>query len=89
MNGGPVFLAIQVDYYAKMWVNGDLVADIDGGHGSPKGYIYVPVTLEPGENQVFVKVAAGSKGHKFALAVSEVDSSVGTSGFMSDLNEGK
>ncbi|MGE9290304.1 MAG: GDSL-type esterase/lipase family protein [Puniceicoccales bacterium] len=88
--GGPVLLAVQVDYFAKIWINGELVANIDAGHGSPSSFVYVPAILNPGENQLTVKVGAGSQGHWVALALTEIDPSVEVSTFMKgrDMNEG-
>ena len=85
--GGPVLLAIQVDYYAKLWINGRQVADIDGGHGSPKKFVYAPVVLNRGENLVEAKVAAGSKGHRLALFAYAIDRAPDVSEFMNGLNE--
>lgn len=82
---GPALLGVQVDYFAKLWLNGDLVSTIDSGHGSPQGYVYVPVTLLAGSNTIEVKVGAGSGGHKFALALATLDAPENP--FMSTTNE--
>ncbi len=82
---GAALLGVQVDYFAKVWINCVLVADIDSGHGSPKGYVYLPVALKSGINSVLVKVAAGSEGHKMGLVLASLDGP--TEAFMSTANE--
>jgi acetyl esterase/lipase/lysophospholipase L1-like esterase len=64
-----VMLALRVDYFAKVWLNGVLLQPIDFLHGSPKEYAYVPATLQAGRNELMIKVAAGSGGHSLQLSI--------------------
>ncbi|MGE9296059.1 MAG: hypothetical protein ACQKBV_07230 [Puniceicoccales bacterium] len=57
--GGAVFREVQVDYYAKVWLIGELISVIDSGHGNPMDCVYVPAILKAGSNKLVVKVTAG------------------------------
>jgi beta-galactosidase len=63
---GSAILRLGVDYWMKVWVNGDLVYRMDQGHGAPQANRHlVKIVLRPGDNVLTVKVLAGSKGFGF------------------------
>ena len=66
--GGDAILSVTVDYYAKLWINGERVLVFDGPHPRP---FFMPVKLKPGVNDFFLKTAAGSAGHSFELSVAK------------------
>lgn len=66
---GRYFLRFTVDYYAKVWINGQLVRTIDAGHGPVQSPLLIPVDLRPGRNQVLLKIQAGNGGNAFSFAV--------------------
>ncbi|WPJ96689.1 alpha/beta hydrolase [Coraliomargarita algicola] len=68
-----VLLGVQVDYFAKVWLNGELISVIDYGHGNPKSFVYVPTALKAGQNIIEIKVAAGAGGHNLSLAMAPLD----------------
>lgn len=61
--GGERLMTLQVDYFAKVWVNGELVKLVDGPHGGANERMYIPVTLKPGPNRFFLKIHSGSAGN--------------------------
>lgn len=67
--GGDAILSVTIDYYAKLWINGERVLVFDGPHSRP---YFMPVKLKPGVNDFFLKTAAGSAGHSFELSVAKV-----------------
>jgi lysophospholipase L1-like esterase len=64
-----VLLALRVDYFAKIWLNGELLATIDTGHGNPREFYFTPAYLNAGQNDFMIKVAAGSAGHSLELSL--------------------
>jgi beta-galactosidase len=69
---GDVTLRLGVDYFMKVWVNGQLVCDISQGHGSPKPNRHIiKVQMNKGENVITLKVWPGSKGFGFWANMSE------------------
>lgn len=62
---GTAFLGLSVDYFAKVWVNGELVSTLSGGHSANAPQL-IPITLQKGSNTVLVKIGAGSAGHNFS-----------------------
>jgi hypothetical protein len=68
---GPALLALRIDYFGKLWVNGELVRTIAGGHGHPNTPMLIPVRLRAGQNALLLKVHSGSRGNRFSLFVSE------------------
>lgn len=67
-DAGVAFLALSIDYFAKVWVNGELVTTISGGHSANAPQL-IPVTFRKGVNSVLVKIGAGSNGHAFSAAL--------------------
>jgi lysophospholipase L1-like esterase len=65
--GGKAQFALRVDYWAKVWINGKLVLTVDKGHGAPHSPIYFEAELKKGQNDILVKVHAGSLGNGFSL----------------------
>lgn len=68
---GKALLRFSVDYFAKIWINGELVATFDHSHGGSVAPNLIPVYLRQGANTIVVKTAAGSRGHNFSLAISK------------------
>ncbi len=67
-----VRLLYGMDYWMKIWINGELVKDVEPHGGAPfKGQFQVDVPLKPGANELFVKIASGSLGNGFWMAVSD------------------
>ena len=69
--GGPRMLALKLDYFAKVWLNGKLIRTIADGHGNTQDPVYLPVVLQPGPNELLIKLHSGSRGNQFSLAVEE------------------
>ena len=67
-----VRLLYGMDYWMKIWVNGELVKNLETHGGAPfKGQFQVDVPLKAGANELLVKVASGSLGNGFWMAVSD------------------
>lgn len=67
-----VRLRYGMDYWMKIWVNGELVKDVEPHSGHPfKGQFHVDVPLKAGVNELLVKLAAGSLGSRFWMEVSD------------------
>ena len=66
---GSACLALRVDYFAKVWVNGALVRTVAEGHGHPNTPILIPVELKAGDNTILVKIHSGSRGNRFSLFI--------------------
>jgi beta-galactosidase len=67
-----VRLTYGVDYWAKIWMNGQLVQDFGPHGGAPfKGQFSVDVDLQPGWNELLMKVASGSGGNGLWMAISD------------------
>ncbi len=64
-----VILGLAADYFAKLWVNGDLLATFDSAHGHTHAPLFLPVVLKAGKNQVLVKLGSGTMGFGFSLSV--------------------
>ncbi len=65
-------LVYGMDYWAKFWLNGDVVKDYAAHGGAPfKGQFTFDVNLRPGWNELLLKVVSGSLGNGFWLAVSD------------------
>jgi lysophospholipase L1-like esterase len=64
--GGAAVVSLDVDYYVQLWLNGERVLVLDGPHPRPK---FFQVTLHAGDNEIFLKTAAGSAGHNFQLRI--------------------
>ncbi len=56
-------LVLRVDYYARLWVNGELAGELDGMHGAVRDPNFLPVKLRAGKNRFLLKTASGSAGH--------------------------
>ena len=65
-----VRLVFGMDYWIKIWVNGQVVLGCLHPEGAPsKGQFQVEVPFIQGVNEIVVKVAAGSTGNGFWMAV--------------------
>lgn len=59
-------LRLGLEYFAKVWVNGQLVYQVDSGHGAPRANRFaLNVPLKAGANVLALKIAAGAKGCGF------------------------
>lgn len=66
--GGAAIFSVDVDYYAQIWLNGELILTMDGPHPRPK---FLSAKLRPGTNSLIGKVGAGSDGFSIQLKVAE------------------
>lgn len=65
-------LRFGMDYWARVWLNGEQVFEQLEGHGPPcRAQYTVPVQLRKGANQLLVKIHAGSSGNGFWMAISD------------------
>ncbi|XHR30971.1 MAG: SGNH/GDSL hydrolase family protein [Chthoniobacteraceae bacterium] len=64
-----VILAISCDYYAKIWLNGKLIASFLDFHGSPSNKILISARLQEGDNRLLVKLGAGTEGFKLSVGI--------------------
>ncbi|AWI08127.1 hypothetical protein [Ereboglobus luteus] len=65
-----VRIAYSVDYFARLWINGEIVEDYYHPAGLPlKRQKTRIVRLRPGANEIMLKVAAGSMGNGFWFSV--------------------
>ncbi len=62
-------LGLKIDYFGKVWVNGELAQVIDQSHGSPKTSIIIPIQLKKGKNTILLKVHSGSQGNNFSASL--------------------
>ena len=63
-------MALKLDYFAKIWINGQLIHTIDRsklGGIAPTLPFLLPVDLKAGENEILIKVHAGSNGSMFGM----------------------
>ena len=71
--GGEVMLALAVDYFAEVWLNGSRVKALDGPHGSATAPVLIPATFQPGKNRILLKFGSGSKGFGFSFSIGRVE----------------
>jgi beta-galactosidase len=65
-------LRFGVDYWARIWLNGQVVFEQTGPHGPPvEGQYTVSLTLRRGHNELLIKTHAGSAGNGFWCAISD------------------
>ncbi len=67
---GESLMALKLDYFAKIWINGQLIHTIDRsklGGIAPTLPFLLPVDLKAGENEILIKVHAGSNGSMFGM----------------------
>ncbi|HEY3329817.1 MAG TPA: hypothetical protein VGK19_07345 [Capsulimonadaceae bacterium] len=66
-----VQLSYSMDFWAKMWMNGLMIEGIvpNAGSAPSKGQFTATTTLNAGWNELMVKLASGSGGDGFWLAV--------------------
>ncbi len=66
-------LSIGVDYWAKVWVNGEVVFEPDKRPVGPprKGESKFPISLQKGTNTILFKIHAGSNGNGFWAAITD------------------
>ena len=62
-------LAVTVDYFVSIWLNEELVATLDSPRGPSAQPVLFPVELKKGENDLLVKVGAGSKGNRLSISL--------------------
>jgi lysophospholipase L1-like esterase len=66
---GKGWLALSIDYFGKVWVNGKLIEVLDKSHGAPRVPVMIPIDLEQPENILMVKVHAGSGGNGLGVSI--------------------
>jgi beta-galactosidase len=60
------------DYFIRLWVNGALIADVPSQGGAAiRDRFEQPVPLRAGWNEIRVKLASGTYGNGFWMAVSD------------------
>ena len=65
-------LSLGVDYWAKIWLSGRLVLNMNEHHLAPrKAERIIPIQLTRGRNELLVKVNSGSAGNGFWLAITD------------------
>jgi hypothetical protein len=64
-----VLLGLAMDYYAKLWLNGELIATWNGPHGNVRSHQLVAASLRPGKNWLTLKLGSGSAGFGFSLVI--------------------
>jgi hypothetical protein len=66
-----VRISYSMDYWIKIWLNGQLIKDYEphAGGAPVKGQFQLTTTLHAGWNELLVKVASGSMGSGFWLAI--------------------
>ncbi len=70
-HGGARVMSLQVDYFAKIWINGELAAEVNQAHGSSEERVLLPVTLKQGPNTFLLKIHSGSQGNNFSVGFSK------------------
>ncbi len=65
------YCRLIVDYYAKLWLNGQLVYEARTHHGAPAQALVFPLELRAGANQLVLKVHSGSRGNLFMLTLQD------------------
>jgi hypothetical protein len=61
-----------VDYFGKIWLNGEKIFEIAEGHSFPQArQFHLPVQLKQGRNELLVKIHAGAAGNAFWLNISD------------------
>jgi hypothetical protein len=62
-----------VDFWARIWLNGEIVFSNVGNHASKphKDEYTIPVRLASGRNEIMIKVHAGSMGNGFWMSISD------------------
>ena len=64
---GMYTLRLSADYFTRLHVNGKHVHTMLSLHGSKHSPMSIPVDLQRGDNDVWLKIHAGSKGFGFRL----------------------
>jgi hypothetical protein len=65
-------LKFGVDYWARIWLNGEKVYEQKDGHGPPRpAQFTIPVQLKKGSNELLLKIHAGSSGNGFWCGISD------------------
>ena len=60
---------MTLDYFGKIWLNGKLLKVFDSMHGGVREPVMIPVVLKKGENELLLKVHAGSAGNEFSASL--------------------
>lgn len=66
-------LSYDVDWWAKLWVNGEKLADFTDARPpkAPNGRFATDVRLKKGWNKILIKVQSGSAGNGYWMAISD------------------
>ncbi|HEY3396967.1 MAG TPA: GDSL-type esterase/lipase family protein [Armatimonadota bacterium] len=66
---GTRAVRFTVDYYAKLWLNGQLVKVLDSPHGGGRTPMRLELDLRAGWNDLLIKQESGSQGNHLSLAL--------------------
>jgi cephalosporin-C deacetylase-like acetyl esterase len=67
-----VRLRYGMDYWLRIWLNGELVKEVEPHGGAPyKAQFALDLDLRPGANELLVKLAGGSGGNGFWMEVGD------------------
>ena len=70
-------MRLGVDYWFKIWLNGEVIYEVAEGHGSPQLNAFkTNVSLRKGENILTVKVKAGGGGCGFWANISKPEAKI-------------
>jgi hypothetical protein len=65
-------LVYGMEYWAKMWMNGQVIQNFAEHGGAPfKGQFHVDTELKAGWNELLVKIVSGTLGNGFWMSVSD------------------
>lgn len=67
-----LFLGVTLDYFGKIWLNGKLLKVYDSMHGGVREPMMIPIELKKGENELLLKVHAGSAGNEFSASLNSL-----------------
>lgn len=67
-----VTLGVGLDYFGRLWVNGEVAATYEGGYG-PLAALLRTVRLREGRNEILLKVVSGTLGNGCWLAIYEFE----------------
>ena len=63
---------MTLDYFGKIWLNGKLLKVYDSMHGGVREPMMIPIELKKGENELLLKVHAGSAGNEFSASLNSL-----------------
>ena len=63
---------MTLDYFGKIWLNGKLLKVYDSMHVGVREPMMIPIELKKGENELLLKVHAGSAGNEFSASLNSL-----------------